>query len=67
VSRGYGLIKFTRDFAEMQCPVCSEHDFELRNVGFVNAEWTIRAILKKKKLTKVYSEGRTYDGKLYTF
>mmetsp|Transcript_8303 Transcript_8303/g.7693 ORF Transcript_8303/g.7693 Transcript_8303/m.7693 type:complete len:94 (+) Transcript_8303:373-654(+) len=51
----------------MQCPLCQKGEFDLRNVGFVNCEWTIRGVMKKKGGSKFNSEGKTYDGKLYTF
>jgi hypothetical protein len=33
----------------------------------VNCEWAIRGILLRNKESKIYSDGRTYDNKLYTF
>ncbi len=42
-------------------------DFELRNVGFVNCEWVLKGLLRKHKDSKFCCEGKTYDGKLYTF
>jgi hypothetical protein len=39
----------------------------IRNVGFVNCEWILKGKLKRNEESKLYTEGRTYDGKLYTF
>ncbi len=49
------------------CPVCKEKNFELRNVGFVNCEWALKGKLQFKSESRVFGEGQTYDGKLYTF
>ena len=61
----------------MVCPVCKtgnlpgskgeEPTLVFRNIGFVNCEWAIRGILLRNKESKIYSDGRTYDNKLYTF
>lgn len=39
----------------------------IRNCGFVNCEWVIRGVLIGNLESKIYTEGRTYDDKLYTF
>ena len=55
------------------CPVCQEGNqksnptLEIRNCGFVNCEWAMKGIPKNNKDSKIYSDGRTYDNKLYTF
>jgi len=59
------------------CPVCNEGNLPgpngesptllIRNCGFVNCEWVMRGTLKKNLESKIYSDGRTYDSKLYTF
>lgn len=49
------------------CPGCKEKNFELRNVGFVNCEWALKGKLHFKQESRVFGEGQTYDGKLYTF
>ena len=49
------------------CPSCKEKNFELRTVGFVNCEWALKGKLLFKQESRVFGEGQTYDGKLYTF
>lgn len=49
------------------CPVCKLKNFELRNVGFVNCEWILKGKLLFKADSRLFAEGQTYDGKLYTF
>ena len=51
------------------CPLCksSKDSIDLRNVGFVNCEWVLKGKLLNKDDSRVFAEGRTYDGKLYTF
>jgi hypothetical protein len=36
-------------------------------MGFVNAKWDIRGILKKSASARVHTDGQTYDSKLHTF
>jgi hypothetical protein len=36
-------------------------------VGFVNCEWVLKGKLMHKDESRVFAEGKTYDGKLYTF
>ena len=67
VSRGFGLFKMNSDIDKVVCPVCKKLEREVRNVGFVNCEWTMRIQLKKNSNSRFTSEGRTFDGKLYTF
>ncbi len=49
------------------CPICRKKEFELRNIGFVNCLWQYRGSLTRKKESKITGDGRTYDGKFYTF
>lgn len=51
----------------IECPVCKLKDYDLRNVGFVNCEWVLKGKLMNKEDSRVFAEGKTYDGKLYTF
>lgn len=67
VNRGYGIFKLSKEITEMTCPVCKKNVFEIRNVGFVNTEWALRGKLREKDDSKVFGDGKTYDGKLYTF
>jgi len=65
VPRGFSLFRLSKE--QLVCPVCHGKDFELRNVGFVNCEWTLKGKLLHKSDSRVFGEGLTYDGKLYTF
>jgi hypothetical protein len=67
INRGFGSIKFVKDLVTQSCPVCKEHQYEFRNIGFVNCEWGLKGKLFKREESKIYAEGKTYDGKLYTF
>ena len=67
VSRGYGVFKLAREMRTLACPVCKSQDFEIRNIGFVNSEWALKGKLMNKEESKVIGEGKTYDGKMYTF
>ena len=67
VSRGYGVFKLAREARSLACPVCKSQDFEIRNIGFVNTEWALKGKLMNKEESKVIGEGKTYDGKMYTF
>lgn len=67
LNRGYGIYKLTKELQEICCPVCKKKDFELRNLGFVNCEWALKGKLMGKGESKVFGDGKTYDGKLYTF
>lgn len=33
----------------------------------MNSEWILKGKLKKNLESKIFGEGKTYDGKLYTF
>jgi len=44
-----------------------EEELLIRNCGFVNCEWAIKGVLKANRESKIFSEGKTYDDKLYTF
>ena len=67
LNRGYGIYKLTKELQEIVCPVCKKKDYELRNLGFVNCEWALKGKLMNKADSKVFGDGKTYDGKLYTF
>ena len=41
--------------------------YDLRNVGFVNCEWALKGSLKRDNNVKIFADGQTFDGKLYTF
>lgn len=57
-----------KDINEICCPICKKQNcFDLRNVGFVNCEWILKGRMNLNKDSKLYCEGKTYDGKLYTF
>ena len=59
------------------CPVCktgNKHGLggepptlQIKNCGFSNCEWAMRGILNRNRESKIYTEGRTYDNKLYIF
>mmetsp|Transcript_26025 Transcript_26025/g.32470 ORF Transcript_26025/g.32470 Transcript_26025/m.32470 type:complete len:132 (+) Transcript_26025:1582-1977(+) len=52
----------------LRCPCCRTSKFlVVKNCGFVNCEWSMRGVLRQNKDSKIYADGRTYDGKLYTF
>ena len=52
----------------LRCPLCRTSKFlVIRNCGFVNCEWSMRGVLRQNRESKIYADGRTYDGKLYTF
>lgn len=68
INRGFGYFKFRYERKNLLCPACKKGDqLDFRNVGFVNSEWALKAAIKGSGEGKVYTEGRTYDGKLYTF
>jgi hypothetical protein len=67
ISKGYGIFKMSKDVVDISCPLCQSKNFELRNVGFVNCEWALKGKLNYKSESRVFGEGQTYDGKLYTF
>ncbi|CDW78307.1 UNKNOWN [Stylonychia lemnae] len=68
VPRGFSLFKLSKELRDnIVCPVCKQKDFDLRNVGFVNCEWALKGKLYNKDDSRVFAEGKTYDGKLYTF
>ena len=39
----------------------------MRNIGLVNCEWAFKGALKRDSEVKIFAEGQTFDGKLYTF
>jgi hypothetical protein len=36
-------------------------------MGFVNCEWAIKGALRPNNNSKIFADGQTFDGKLYTF
>ena len=70
INRGYDIFQMKKDVANgiLRCPCCRTSKYLMvRNCGFVNCEWSMRGVLKRNKESKIYADGRTYDGKLYTF
>ena len=70
INRGYEIFQMKKEMTNgiLRCPCCRTSKFLIvRNCGFVNCEWSMRGILKTNKDSKIYADGRTYDGKLYTF
>lgn len=70
INRGYSIFSLRKDIESgvLRCPCCrTSRNLEIRNCGFVNCEWNMRGILRRNKESKINAEGRTYDGKLYTF
>lgn len=67
VNRGFGIFKLEQELNEFSCPVCSQVRYDLRNVGFVNCEWAMKGSLKRDAKAKIFADGQTFDGKLYTF
>jgi len=70
INLGYMKLK-SKDFDivvnGVRCPCCMTDDLEIWNLGFVNAKWIIWGVLKKNPLTKIVTDGQTYDSKLHTF
>ena len=60
-------MNLPKDSSEFKCKVCSKRNMKIRNCGFINAKWTIRGKLRKQAATRICSDGRTYDKKLYCF
>lgn len=70
INRGYDIFQMKRELNNgvLRCPCCRTSKYlAVRNCGFVNCEWSMKGILRQNKESKIYAEGRTYDGKLYTF
>eukprot|EP00347_Sterkiella_histriomuscorum_P016676 403352282 len=68
VPRGFSLFKLNKEVKDhLTCLVCKTKELDLRNVGFVNCEWVLKGKLMNKDDSRVFAEGKTYDGKLYTF
>ena len=70
INRGYEIFQMKKEMTNgmMRCPCCRTSKYLMvRNCGFVNCEWSMRGVLKQNKESKIYADGRTYDGKLYTF
>ena len=67
VNLNFGLFKLLEEVMTVKCPVCEDSSFDFRNIGFVNAEWILKGKLKRHSDSRIFSDGKTYDGKLYTF
>jgi hypothetical protein len=67
INRGFGVFKLEKELKILSCPVCRSKTYELRNCGFVNCEWILKGKLRLHEESKVFGDGKTYDGKLYTF
>jgi len=70
INRGYDVFQLKKETTNriFMCPCCRTSKYlKVRNCGFVNCEWSMRGTLRKNKESKIYADGRTYDGKLYTF
>ena len=79
INRGFIFISIREELRKLVCPCCKkgnkrirtygEHQYSLiiRNCGFVNCQWAMRGALVNNKESKIFSEGQTYDNKLYTF
>ena len=77
INRGYRYLNIKDEINKIVCPCCKtgnkkgpngeEPTLVIRNCGFVNCQWAMKGNLIKNKDSKIYSEGRTYDSKLYTF
>lgn len=75
LSRGYSVIQLQKELKSAVCPVCKKGNkdtegcqlLKFKNCGFVNCQWAIRGTLKKNNTSKIHTDGRTYDSKLYTF
>lgn len=73
--RGYAVVSLQKEVRTAVCPVCKMGNREtaecqllkFKNCGFVNCQWAIRGTLKKNQTSKIHTDGRTYDSKLYTF
>ena len=73
INRSYLVTSIERELRQLVCPVCGkgnqtvEPTLQIRNCGFVNCEWAMKGVPIRNKDSKIVSDGRTYDGKLYTF
>jgi len=70
INRGYEVVQLKKEMTNgiLRCPCCRTSKFlVVKNCGFVNCEWSMRGVLRQNKESKIYADGRTYDGKLYTF
>lgn len=77
INRGYMYLNIRDELTKLACPCCKkgnkkmpgtdEYSLVIRNCGFVNCKWAMKGILVNNRESKIYSEGQTYDGKLYTF
>lgn len=77
VNRGYKYLNIRDELKKLVCPCCKkgnkknhgtpEYSLIIRNCGFVNCVWAMKGVLINNKESKIYSEGQTYDSKLYTF
>ena len=70
INRGYDIFQMKKEMTNgiLRCPCCRTSKYlVVKNCGFVNCEWSMRGVLRSNKESKIYADGRTYDGKLYTF
>ena len=70
INRGYEIFQLKKEMTNgiLRCPCCRTSKLlVVKNCGFVNCEWSMRGVLRTNKESKIYADGRTYDGKLYTF
>ena len=77
INRGYIYLTITEELRKLVCPCCkkgnkrnhhnSEYSLIIRNCGFVNCVWAMKGVMINNLGSKIYSEGKTYDSKLYTF
>ena len=70
INRGYDIFQMKKEMTNgiLRCPCCRTSKYLMvKNCGFVNCEWSMRGVLKLNRDSKIYADGRTYDGKLYTF
>ena len=70
INRGYDIFQMKKEMTNgiLRCPCCRTSKYLIvKNCGFVNCEWSMRGVLRSNKESKIYADGRTYDGKLYTF
>lgn len=67
INRGYSKVRLSYELPKLKCPCCTLKTLDIKNIGFVKAKWKIRGLLNRKNNSKIVTEGRTYDHKLYTF
>lgn len=71
LNRNFGLFQLDNELKNVACPVCSCKRVKIKNIGFKNTNWNIRAHFKATgpiaKLVKSSFSGKTYDDKIYIF